>query len=551
MAEPRTKTNDHDAVARTLAPGEVDVEAAGRRLAGFATTAFGPIDGRDASSTPSGGAPAGVSSENDPWLGRVLSNVYRVERKIGEGGMGAVYAARHVHLNKQYAVKVLSSAIAANTVAVERLRQEAIAASSIDHDNIVEVISFDGDEHGAVYIVMEFLRGESLADRVARGPMALHEALPIAHQIASALSAAHARGIVHRDLKPENVFLAKKGEHERAKVLDFGISKVKSADAEQVRMTRTGQMVGTPLYMSPEQARGETEIDQQVDVYALGVILFEMLTGAPPFDGRNYFELLWKHGNEAPPSLRAQRPDGSIPVAVEAVVLRALAKRRDERFPTMQALSDALDAAAPGIGVPASTSLTSLAPLPRTALEPGVRTEPSVPAVDPTQGSRRLAIGAVVATILVVAGLAWAVTQGSTTTPTGDAAPPTATAPTPAPTPEPAPTLGPSPTPTPAPAAPPVDLEAAPALVAIRVESTPPGAEVRLGDRVLCTTPCEPSLEEGRGATLVLHRDGYLDVSETVEVVRGGSVEVTLRPRRRSVASESGAGSTLPMKTEL
>jgi serine/threonine protein kinase len=241
---------------------------------GLAITAMGP----DEEDVP-------VVVEPDAWVGRVLSNVYRVEQKIGEGGMGAVYLARHIHLQKPYAIKVLTTTVANNGQAVERLKQEAIAASSIEHDNIVDVVNFDRADDGSVFIVMELLRGESLHARLARGPMAPSEALPIAWQICAALGAAHARGIVHRDLKPENVFLAKRGDGERVKVLDFGISKVKSAEADGVRMTRTGQLVGTPLYMSPEQAKGEQDIDLRVDVYALGVMLYEMLVGAPPSTG--------------------------------------------------------------------------------------------------------------------------------------------------------------------------------------------------------------------------------------------------------------------------
>src|SRR5690606_37328029 len=202
-----------------------------------------------------------------------------------------------------FAVKVLNDVVADKRNAVERLRQEAMAAAHIEHENIVGVTNFGRTEEGRFFIVMELLKGESLADCIGRGPIELHRAVPITFQICRALHAAHEHGVVHRDLKPENVFLTEKGGRTLVKVLDFGISKMKTAEAEQVRMTRTGQLVGTPLYMSPEQARGETDIDRRVDVYAMGVILYEMITGAPPFEGRNYFELLWKHGNEPPPSI--------------------------------------------------------------------------------------------------------------------------------------------------------------------------------------------------------------------------------------------------------
>jgi len=314
-------------------------------------TALGPADVRD---TPHVKQPFpddddDEAEEEDPWIGRTLSNVYEILEKIGEGGMGSVYLARHVHLKKDFAVKVLVDTIAKKGNAVERLKQEAMAAANIDHESIVDVVNFDRTEDGAVFIVMELLKGESLADAVGRGPIALHRALPITFQICRALHQAHERGIVHRDLKPENVFLTEKSGRTLAKILDFGISKVKSEDAEQVRMTKTGQLVGTPLYMSPEQARGETEIDRRVDIYAMGVMLFEMITGTPPFDGRNYFELLWKHGNEEPPSMRDKNPNVYFSDEVDAVVLRALAKDRDERFQTMEELEVALHEAAPEV----------------------------------------------------------------------------------------------------------------------------------------------------------------------------------------------------------
>jgi serine/threonine-protein kinase len=313
----------------------------------FATTAFGPADVRDTPYQPSDSAFATEDEGPDPFIGRTFSGLYEIKQRIGRGGMGTVYIAEHIHLQKQFAIKVLLPEVAKHGMAVERLRQEAVAASRIEHENIVGVVSFDRTEDGDVFIVMELLRGEDLSTVIGRGPLALDRAVPIALQICGALGAAHAAGIVHRDLKPENVFLVKKGDFDFVKVLDFGISKVKSADAEQVRMTKTGQLVGTPLYMSPEQSRGEPDIDKRVDIYALGVMLYEMLSGVPPFHGENYFQLLWKHGNEAPTSLRKRNPNMYIPEAVDRVVLKALAKKRDERYQSMEELEAALVGATP------------------------------------------------------------------------------------------------------------------------------------------------------------------------------------------------------------
>jgi serine/threonine protein kinase len=524
---------------------------------GFATTALGPGDVRDTPRVPS----PMEDGEPDAWIGRVLSNVYRIEAKIGEGGMGAVYAARHVHLGKQYAVKVLTAQIANNKTAIERLKQEAIAASSIDHDNIVDVTNFDTAEDGSVFIVMEYLRGESLASRLGNGPIKLHDTLAIAQQISGALGAAHARGIVHRDLKPENVFLTKKGDVERVKVLDFGISKVKSAEAEGVRMTRTGQLVGTPLYMSPEQARGETDIDHRVDVYALGVMLYEMLAGVPPFDGRNYFELLWKHGNEKPEPIAARNPNVYVPDVLSAVVMRALAKERKERYQTMEELAQAMYAAVPEVPMGATSLPPSMPPTsdpsirisvatPRAATDGGERKavhtamsssdalRASQPKVDASTGSRRTMIvagGSLIALVAVAAIFA-----SMTSTPVE----------TPAETPVVPPVALTPPVPVPDVVAdPPVPLGVEPpASVTVSFGSTPSGADVRVAGETLCTTPCMHDLPRGEELTVLFHRDGFFDESARVTPEDGAPVEVRLRVRRHAESTTTGSP---PIKTEI
>lgn len=481
----------------------------------------------------------GPSAAPDPWIGRTLSNVYRVTSKIGEGGMGAVYLAEHIHLRKPYAVKVLTTAIAQHEVAVERLRQEAIAASSIEHDNIVDVVNFDRAPDGSVYIVMELLRGEGLHERIAAGPLPPGQALPIAWQICDALGAAHARGIVHRDLKPENIFLARRGEIERVKVLDFGISKVKSADAEAVRMTRTGQLVGTPLYMSPEQARGEQEIDARVDIYALGVILFEMLSGQTPFDGRNYFELLWKHGNEPPPGLR-ERVGPAIPEELDAVVARALAKDPKERFASMEALGLALEGACPEVMRASSSLLPEQRRPSRSGSSIPEAHAPTLSANTPPTSGRTNAgprVAAAVAVALAAAAGAWALGGPGAGGEEGRVEP-VAAGPTP---PAPEVVLAPDPVPAPSPEpgapSPPSGGAIAPEPggeggFEVSFGSVPAGAEVRVDGAALCTTPCRHALPEGP-AELVFHREGYLDQRHALEVAAGASVEVRLVPRRR------------------
>lgn len=532
---------------------------------GISGTALGPADVRDTPHVKPAFSTTDDETEEeeeDLWLGRTLSNVYQVEKKIGEGGMGSVYLARHIHLQKTFAIKVLVDSIAGKNNAVERLKQEAMAAANIDHENIVDVVNFDRTDDGAVFIVMEHLKGESLADCIGRGPIELHRALPITYQICRALHAAHEHGIVHRDLKPENVFLTEKGGRTLVKVLDFGISKVKRADAEEVRMTKTGQLVGTPLYMSPEQARGETEIDRRVDIYAMGVILFEMITGALPFLGRNYFELLWKHGNEPPPSMRETNPNVHFTDEVDEIVLRALAKDPAERYQTMEEFEQDLMRAAPDV-----PSLPALASLPPERPRQGVRTsresigEAQTEAIDsssldqPRERSTTeatiptrkawptvaLAIGA----LLVVGALVFAL-RGTGPEPTSPIAGPAPEEPAPA-------TLDPAADP-PAGVDPPAGIDPPPARVSVHLTSNPEGASVRIGDRELGATPLATALDVGDDpVVLTFERDGYLAQTITVVPLDGVEVpEVRLRRRRRvPPPGRRGGGGSLQIKTGM
>ncbi|HET6281804.1 MAG TPA: serine/threonine-protein kinase [Polyangia bacterium] len=276
----------------------------------------------------------------DPLIGATLAGRYLIVRRIGEGGMGAVYEAKHTIIGKRIAVKVLLEKFHAKSDFVARLLQEARLASSIGHENIVDVTDFGTTDDGRSFVAMEFLEGESLAQLIMRdAPLPVERSLRIARQVASALDAAHAKGIFHRDVKPENVYLIRRADADFVKVVDFGISKAVKPGGDEgadvYRLTHTGLLLGTPLYMSPEQARGEEDLDHRVDIWALGVMLYECLTGEVPFRANNYLGIISQVLNHAarPPS--QLRPELGIPEAVEAVVMRAMDKDRTRRYQAM------------------------------------------------------------------------------------------------------------------------------------------------------------------------------------------------------------------------
>jgi serine/threonine protein kinase len=270
-------------------------------------------------------------------IGTAIGN-YVVQSKLGEGGMGAVYLAEHARLGKRVVVKVLLPELARSKDVVARFFNEAKAATDIKNEHIVDVLDFGELPDGTSYIVMEWLEGQSLADLVRGGPIPVARTLHIAQGMSQALGAAHARGIVHRDLKPDNVFLvSRSGDPDFVKVLDFGIAKL-SSNAGDVH-TRTGAVMGTPLYMSPEQING-VNVDHRTDIYAMGIIVYQMLTGSLPFETTTLTELLLAHATKTPPPLRQR--DASIPVEVEAAVMRALEKDPARRFESTEAFVSAL-----------------------------------------------------------------------------------------------------------------------------------------------------------------------------------------------------------------
>lgn len=315
--------------------------ACGSRYPAFAN--YCPSDGRrlDDLSSP------WVLDGGDPLIGLTIEGRYRVEQRLGQGGMGVVYAARHVVIDKAVAIKVLRCEHCDDPALVERFFREARAASRIGHPHIVDVNDCGKLDNGQVYLVMELLTGRTLADELRHlrregPPMSLSRVRDLTLQMAHGLGAAHAKGIVHRDLKPANVFVVSPDaasqiadvnayRNDFIKLLDFGIAKMSTA---KTRLTRQGSVFGTPQYMSPEQAAGK-DCDHRGDIYALGCILYELAAGEPPFAADTFARTLSKHLYEAPPPLAALCRDEEIIAAVEGPVMKMLAKSPNDRFASM------------------------------------------------------------------------------------------------------------------------------------------------------------------------------------------------------------------------
>jgi len=277
---------------------------------------------------------ASLEAPPDPMVGRTLASRYKILRRVGAGGMGQVYRARHVILRHDVALKLLSSELTRDPVMRERFVREAQATNLLKHPNIVDIWDV-AEEGNRVFLVMEFLEGESLAQRMQSGPLGVREAVEIAIPVCHALGRAHSLGVVHRDVKPENVFLVRDPSGAlRVKVLDFGIVHMRG----EVRLTMPGEVFGTPEYLASELARGE-QCGPASDLYALGVMLYEMVTGALPFNG-TVQQLIDHHARSAPPAIRARMP--SAPEALDALVLSLMQKQPVERPRSAAEVLDAL-----------------------------------------------------------------------------------------------------------------------------------------------------------------------------------------------------------------
>ncbi len=292
---------------------------------------------------PSASSSAVGKSADDPMIGQVIDKRYRITSKLGEGGMGEVYAADHLRIARSVAIKLLRAEVLTNEEAVKRFEQEAMTASSIGHENIIRIEDSGKLEDGRIYLAMELLAGQPFNDLIDKGPVAPERLLHILIQTCHGLAAAHQKGIVHRDMKPENIYITHGPDGtDLPKLLDFGIAKVSQAEGEN-HLTRTGTIFGTPFYMAPEQALGQA-VDHRVDIYAMGVIMYEVFCGAVPFGGESFMGILTQHitSEPTPPSTTASQHGRVLPPGIEDIILRAMKKEPAERYQSMNELVEAL-----------------------------------------------------------------------------------------------------------------------------------------------------------------------------------------------------------------
>jgi eukaryotic-like serine/threonine-protein kinase len=302
-------------------------------------------DGRNrgAGAAPAADASGHMQAADSGMVGHILDGRYRVTAKLGEGGMGEVFAAEHVKMRRRVAIKLLRPEVSSNEEAVKRFEQEAQSASSIGHRNIIGIYDMAKLPDHRIYLAMELLDGAPLNDML-REPMSPERLLGILIQTGHGLAAAHAKGITHRDMKPENIFVTRDPQtgEEVPKILDFGIAKVAGQDGQN-NLTRTGTIFGTPFYMAPEQALGQS-VDARADIYAMGVILYEVFAGSVPFRGESFMGILTQHitAEPQPVAQRAAEVGRSVPPGIDPVITRAMAKDPDKRYQTMDELVNAL-----------------------------------------------------------------------------------------------------------------------------------------------------------------------------------------------------------------
>jgi serine/threonine-protein kinase len=450
--------------------------------------------------------------------------------------MGAVYLAEHPGIGRRVAVKVLHKNYTRDEHLLARFLNEARAANAIRHPNIIEILDSGMLADGTPFLVMELLEGESLGTRLRQtGALSIPTAVDFAYQTASALGAAHAKGIVHRDLKPDNLFVIPDphdSNRERIKVLDFGIAKLQQGSVGDSVKTRTGTLMGTPIYMSPEQCRGTRTVDHRSDIYSLGVIFYEMLVGQPPFVSEGFGELVNMHLNVAPAPVRSKRPE--ITPALDAIVMKMLAKNPEERYAQMADFQAALKTSGSHqivsspdlVRTHAKAHAVQASPMRDTTFSTGVgeRVETEIVA---RRG--KLVIGAVAAAVVIGGGLAyWQLGGGESAS-----KPPTQVATNTPPKPV-TPTTPAKPV---APVPPTKPVAATPKNVELRLASLPPGAQVvdDAGGEMLGVTPLVLRRPRGGAVTLRFEKDGYTASTRTMPLDADRAFELTLeqKPKKR------------------
>lgn len=286
-----------------------------------------------------------LTPQKDELIGQILNDRYKVVEEVGRGGMSAVYKGIHELMDRTVAIKVLLPQLVSDTISIKRFQQEAQAASHLQHPNVITVYDYGFVASGQPYLVMDFLEGESLSDIIRHEKQTTTKRMiPIFMQACEALEHAHQKGVIHRDLKSSNIMLIDfEGKKDFVKVVDFGIAKLMPSSGKQSQnLTQTGEVFGSPIYMSPEQCMAQS-LDARSDIYSMGAMMYEALTGQPPLMGNSIIDTMQMHMSTPPKPFREIRPDLEIPEALERVVLKALAKKPEQRYQSMQELRDALE----------------------------------------------------------------------------------------------------------------------------------------------------------------------------------------------------------------
>jgi len=436
--------------------------------------------------------------------GTVIAERYTIVRQIGKGGMGKVYEAKHTSIDKKVAIKILNKDYSDDQEALERFQQEAKIAGSVGHINICEVLDFGTTEEGQPFLVMEYLEGDSVADMLdVRRTLPINVALAIIRQVLDALDEVHGRGIVHRDLKPENIILAHmKGHGTVVKLLDFGISKVMKTRTDSIRLTKTGTMLGTPYYMSPEQVRGNKDIEYSTDIYSCAVILYEMICGQVPFGGANYNDVILSIVEDPFPDPRKLLP-GLAP-EIAKMLKRAMEKDPLKRYESATAFKEAIDKLPVELGDGKSIELGA------TKLSRMTDTFATARRIRQRGLRRALLVGAavVVSVLLVVLGISlqWGGSKGKAPEPPRKALSPAAPLPTP--------------------------RVVEPPTVTLTFENAPENASLVLGDRIL-------ELDENNAARvqsgsepqkLTISADGFVEKIVSITPSQDQSVDAALEP---------------------